>query len=214
MEALRKVFPSANITFRLADPAYRSREPAERRALELAASARPSAEISLELAASEFDAASLMFDLHSRGIVASTRSSDATVGADPVGAIKDLLAIADQRFEARRYEAAARSLRRGAGPRPAQPEREEGRPGGDRGARPRAGAQHREAGQGPGPAHDARGPHAREHRPSGGLPASRASTASGTCRSILKICPIAEETALLIFARLASRGIIDLVDAG
>jgi hypothetical protein len=33
-------------------------------------------------------------------------------------------------------------------------------------------------------------------------------------RSILKICPIAEETALLIFARLASRGIIDLVDAG
>ena len=33
-------------------------------------------------------------------------------------------------------------------------------------------------------------------------------------RSILKICPMSEESALLIFARLSSRGIIDLVDPG
>ena len=70
---IRKVFPSANITFRVADEAYRSREPAERRALELAGSGKTLAEISLELRRSEFDAASLMFDLHSGASWPSTR---------------------------------------------------------------------------------------------------------------------------------------------
>jgi len=103
---IRKIFPSASITFRVADPGYKPRDPAERRALELVTSGKTLAEVSLELRRSEFDAASLLFDLHGRNVVAVDRVLEAAVGADPVGAIKDLLALADERFRAKRYDAA------------------------------------------------------------------------------------------------------------
>src|SRR5262245_5176399 len=103
---IRKIFPSASITFRAADPAFKPREPAERRALELVAAGKTLAEISLELRRSEFDAASLLFDLHNRGAVAVDQVLDAPVSTDPVGTIKDRLSIAEERFQAKRYEAA------------------------------------------------------------------------------------------------------------
>src|SRR5262245_31159067 len=104
---IRKVFPSANVTFRVAEAGYKAREPAERRALELVVAGKTLAEISLELRRSEFDAASLLFDLHGRGVIAVDRVMEAAaVATDPVGAIKDLLALADERFQARRYDAA------------------------------------------------------------------------------------------------------------
>src|SRR4029450_490270 len=103
---IRKVFPSANITFRRVQADYKSREPAERRALELVEAGKTLAEISLELRRSEFDAASLLFHLDMRGVIAVDQGGGAALAADPVGAIKDLLSIADERAHSRRYDAA------------------------------------------------------------------------------------------------------------
>lgn len=210
---IRKIFPSANITFRIADGTYHSREPAERRALELAASGKTLAEISLELRRSEFDAASLMFDLHSRGIVAVDQVLDATVGADPVGAIKDLLAIADQRFEARRYDAALEAYEEVLALDRLNQNAKKG---------VLAVTEARDRERALSTVKQDKVPVLRmtladltrqNIDPQEGFLLSRIN-GQWDVRSILKICPIAEETALLIFARLASRGIIDLVDAG
>ena len=211
---IRKIFPSANITFKIANPAYHSREPAERRALELVRAGKTLAEISLELRRSEFDAASLMFDLHRARRRRGRPDPRRDRGRRPGGG--DQGPPGDRRPAVRgaALRRGARSLRGGPDARPPQPEREEGRAGGDGSARPRARAQHREARQGAGAA----------HRHSSTSPArtsirrrascSRASTGEWDVRSILKICPMSEESALLIFARLASRGIIDFVDIG
>jgi tetratricopeptide (TPR) repeat protein len=210
---IRKIFPSANITFKIANPAYHSREPAERRALELVRSGRTLAEISLELRRSEFDAASLMFDLTARGVVAVDQILDATVGADPVGAIKDLLAIADQRFEARRYDSALEAYEEVL----------------------TLDRLNQNAKKGVLAVTEARGREralstvkldkvpvlrialvdlTRENiDPQEGFLLSRIN-GEWDVRSILKICPMSEESALLIFARLASRGIIDFVEVG
>src|SRR4029450_155363 len=84
---IRKVFPSASITFRVIEPGYKPREPAERRALELVAAGKTLAEVSLELRRSECAAPSLLFDLHTRHVVAVDQVLEAAVSSDPVGTI-------------------------------------------------------------------------------------------------------------------------------
>jgi Domain of unknown function (DUF4388) len=206
---IRKVFPSANITFRAIDPGYKPREPAERRALELVAGGKTLAEISLELRRSEFDAASLLFDLHGRGVLAVDQLLDAAVAADPVGAIKDLLALADERFRVRRYDAALEAYEEVL----------------------HLDRLNQNAKKGVIAVTDARDrDRALSTVPPDKVPVLRMSMADLTrenidpqegfvlsringqwdVRSILKICPMSEESALLIFARLLSRGVIEL----
>ena len=208
---IRKVFPSVNITFRVADQAYKPREPAERRALELVVSGKTLAEISLELRRSEFDAASLLFDLHGRGVVAVDQVLEAALAADPVGAIKDLLAMADERFQARRYDAALEAFEEVL----------------------HLDRLNQNAKKGVIAVTDARDrERALSTVPPDKVPVLRMSMADLTrenidpqegfvlsringqwdVRSILKICPMSEESALLIFARLLSRGVIELTD--
>lgn len=208
---IRKVFASANITFRVVDASYKPREPAERRALELVAAGKTLAEISLELRRSEFDAASLLFDLHGRGVVAVDRVLDVAVGTDPVGVIKDLLAIADERFQAKRYDAALESyeevltldrLNQNA----------------KKGLIAVTEARDRERALRTVPPDKvpvlrmAMADLTRENiDPQEGFVLSRIN-GQWDVRSILKICPMSEESALLIFARLLSRGVIELTD--
>jgi hypothetical protein len=206
---IRKVFPSASITFRSADPGFKPKEPAERRALELVAAGKTLAEISLELRRSEFDAASLLFDLYNRGAVAVDQVLDAPVSTDPVGAIKALLSVAEERFQAKRYDAAFETYEEVlALDRLNQHAK--------KGLLAVTEARDRER--------------ALRTVPHDRIPVLRMSLADLTrenidpqegfvlsringqwdVRSILKICPMSEETALLIFARLLSRGVIEL----
>ena len=100
---IRQAFGSALTSFKVKAGGERPSEPAEARALELAAAGRTLAEIALEMHRSEFDAASVLFALHQRGLVEAA-PPDAETPADVVGTIHDLLAAGQKRLEERRYE--------------------------------------------------------------------------------------------------------------
>jgi hypothetical protein len=90
-------------------PAPAAADTVEKQVLALAAAGKNLAEMSLELRRSEFETAALVFDLHSRGLVAVGVVRPDTQAADPVGAIQVLLALAYQRLQEKRYEAALKA---------------------------------------------------------------------------------------------------------
>jgi hypothetical protein len=101
----RTVFPDPAGTFAVATGAS-SGNPAEARALELAAAGRTLPEIAIEMRRSEFDAAAILLGLFERGLVQPGRSASAPQPADPVGAIQRLLSLAaDRMLQGRHKEA-------------------------------------------------------------------------------------------------------------
>ncbi|HVR72268.1 MAG TPA: DUF4388 domain-containing protein [Vicinamibacteria bacterium] len=102
---MRDAFGSPLSSFKVKDGGARPGDPAEARALDLAAAGRSLAEIALDMHRSEFDAASLLFALHGRGLVEAAPAATEAL-ADPVGTIHDLLAAGGKRLEERRYEEA------------------------------------------------------------------------------------------------------------
>ena len=105
-QRIRNVFPSTAVSFKLLGTPSDVSDAAERQALGLAAAGKTLAEMSLEMRRSDFETAALLFQLHQRGAVAVDRVGEDTVGPDPVGAIKDLLSLAGQRLNERRYDTA------------------------------------------------------------------------------------------------------------
>jgi hypothetical protein len=106
---IRAVFPNLETTFRTNGPPPAAADSLEKQVLGLAAAGKSLAEMSLELRRSEFETASLLFDLHSRGLVAVGEVRPDPPGDDPVGAIQSLLALAYQRLQEKRYEAALKA---------------------------------------------------------------------------------------------------------
>jgi hypothetical protein len=102
---IRAVFPSARTRFRVTSGAVPPADPIEARALELAAAGRSLAEIALDLHRAEFDAAALLFDLHQRELIAPDGATPEEP-ADLVGTIQDLLTMATGHVQERRYEEA------------------------------------------------------------------------------------------------------------
>lgn len=104
-ERIRQAFGSPLTSFKVKAGAPAPGDAAEARALELAAAGRDLAEIALDMHRSEFDAASLLFALQQRGLIEATRAH--TEGpADVVGTIQDLLAAGNKRLDEHRYEEA------------------------------------------------------------------------------------------------------------
>ncbi len=108
-QRIRSVFPNMETTFKVNGPPPAGAEAVEKQVLGLAAAGKSLAEMSLELRRSEFETASLLFDLHSRGLVAVGEVRAETQAADPVGAIQALLALAYQRLQEKRYDAALKA---------------------------------------------------------------------------------------------------------
>jgi hypothetical protein len=102
---IRKALGAAPGSFKVKDGAVPPTDPVEARALELAARGRSLAEIALDMHRSEFDAASVMFALHERGLVEAV-PADEERPADLVGTIQDLLATGHKRLDEHRYEEA------------------------------------------------------------------------------------------------------------
>lgn len=208
-QRIRTIFPTMEITFKVEGAGQASQDPLDRQVLSLAASGKTMAEISLELRRSEFETAAIFFDLHARSLVGVDQVRDETKSPDPVGAIQGLLSLGYQRLQEKRYEAAVATyeevlaldrLNQNA----------------KKGLIAAMEARQREKAVRTVPLD--RVPHlavdlatlTRENFDSHeGFVLSRVN-GEWDVRSILKLCPMTEEDALLIFSRLLDRHVIEL----
>jgi hypothetical protein len=209
-QRIKEVIPSMSVTFRVMIGPPEPEDGVEREALRLASLGKSLAEISLELRRSEFDAACVLLSLHRRRLVrVDSLGREAAAAADLVGTIKDLLGVAQQRLAERRYDAALRAF--------------EGVLSIDR--------LNQNAKKGLIAVIEARDRDRtlrtvpldkvpvllmdmvtltrQNFDPQEGFVLSRVN-GEWDVRSILKLCPMAEEDALLIFARLLERKVIGL----
>jgi hypothetical protein len=109
-QRIREVFPSMATTFRVTGAQTEAPlADVERHVLTLAADGRSISEMSLEIRRSEFETAEVLLGLHSRGLVEVGETRGEPPPADPVGAIQALLALAYQRLQEKRFDAARRA---------------------------------------------------------------------------------------------------------
>lgn len=206
---IRKVFPSSAISFQLQGAPRTVEGPVERQALGLVAEGKTLAEISLELRRSEFETSALLFDLLARELVAVDTAFAEARAEDPVAAINELLAQAYQHLQAHCYDEAMKAY--------------EGVLALDRLN------QHAKKGlvavieardrnrtlktipltKVPVLAVDLAALTRETFDPQEGFVLSRVN-GQWDVQSILKLCPMTEEQALLIFARLLERRVIEL----
>jgi hypothetical protein len=105
-ERIRERFPSSEVTFRVEMPSSIPQDPIDRRIFELAAAGKTLQEISLETRRSEFDTAERLCSLCELNVLSVDRAAAEPAAADTVGAIQELLLLAAQALEERRYDAA------------------------------------------------------------------------------------------------------------
>ena len=212
-QRIRKVFPSMKTTFRVVGAPAALENLAERQAMGLAAAGKSLAEMSLEMRRSEFETASLLFDLVGRTALAVDKAEEEPKGgADPLDAMQSLLAEAEKKLREKRYDEARQAYE-------------------DVLALDRL---NQNAKKGLIAAMEARQRERQTHTiprdkvpvlavdfatltkqnldPQEGFVISRVN-GQWDVQSILKLCPMAEEDALLIFARLLERKVIELRDA-
>lgn len=211
-QRIRAVFPSMHATLKVQGAPHAIDDPLERQILGLAAAGKTLAEMGLELRRSDFETASLVYGLHQRGALMVDQVRDESKSPDPIGAIEGLLTLAYQRLQEHRYEAALQAyedvlaldrLNQNA----------------KKGVLATKEAKERDR--------------ARKSVPLAKVPVLTMDLASLTrenfdplegfvlsrvngqwdVQSILKLCPIKEEDALLIFARLLERKVIELREA-
>ena len=106
---IREVFPTTETVFRTTDAPHANLAEVEEQVLDLVAQGRNLAELNLEIRRSEFETAALLFDLHSRGLVAVESTGTPAPPSDTVGAIRELLALAYQRLQEKRFDAARKA---------------------------------------------------------------------------------------------------------
>jgi len=209
---IRSVFPSEATTFKVHGAPHALTDPVERQLLGLAAAGKSLAEIGLEMRRSEFETAALLFELHNRGALVVDRTGDARPPADAVTAIQDLLALAAQRLQEKRFDAALRAYEQVlALDRLNQHAK--------KGLIAVAEARARERTLRSVPlikvpylTMDMVSLTKEKFDPLEGFVLSRVN-GQWDIQSILKLCPMAEDDALLIFARLLERKVIELREA-
>jgi hypothetical protein len=106
---IRAVIPTVRASFVAMPTDPSALDPVEQEALALAAAGKTLGEIALNLRRSDFDAASVMFGLHERGLVALADPGEETRPLDTIEAIQLRLALAQQRLEQKRYDLALKA---------------------------------------------------------------------------------------------------------
>jgi hypothetical protein len=207
-QRIRNVFPSPSTTFKV-NGSPEVDDPVHRQALDLAGSGKSLAEIGLEMRRSDFETASLLFELHQRGAVAVDQATPLPRAVDAVGAIQDLLALAYQRLQERRYDAALKAYEEVLGI-------DRLNQNAKKGLLLVSEARDRERALRSVPltkipvlAVDLATLTRENFDPHEGFVLSRVN-GQWDVQSILKLCPMAEQDALLIFARLLERKVIEL----
>lgn len=208
---IRKVFPSMRTTFRLKGPPITVEDPEERQVLGLVAAGKSLAEIALAMHRTDFDTAAVLFGLCAEGIVAVDTAPEEARPEDPLAAIKDLLTAGYERMQEKRYDDARKAYedvllldRLNQNAKKGLIAVSEVR------GRERALARvalHKV----PVLLRDFVSLTKENFDPQEGFVLSRVN-GQWDVRSILKLCPMAEEDALLIFSRLLERQVIELRD--
>ncbi|HEY6553994.1 MAG TPA: DUF4388 domain-containing protein [Vicinamibacteria bacterium] len=103
---IREVFPTMSTTLKIKGAPHDVEDGLERHALGLVAAGKTLTEMSLEMRRSEFDTADLAYRLYQKGLVAVDQTRDDAKAPDPIGAIQALLGLAYQRLQEKRYDAA------------------------------------------------------------------------------------------------------------
>ncbi|HEY6547217.1 MAG TPA: DUF4388 domain-containing protein [Vicinamibacteria bacterium] len=209
---IRAVFPSMEVTFKLLGSPDTLEVGHERQAVELIGQGKTLAQIGLEQRRSDFDVAHMMFDLYQRGMVAVDQIRQETAGQDPIGAIQDLLTIAYQRLQEKRFDGAIKAYeqvleldrlnqnaKKGLIAATEARSREKAMKAVSLGKVPYLTMDFAELTQHQFDSHE-------------GFVISRVN-GQWDVQSILKLCPMAEEDALMIFSRLLDRKVIELRDA-
>lgn len=209
---IRAVFPTMEVTFKVLGAAPVLESPHERQVLELAVLGRTLAQIGLEMRRSDFDTAHLMFELYQRGVVGVDQVRQETTSADPIGAIQDLLTLAYQRLQEKRFDAALKAYEQVLDLDRLNQNAKKGLIAASE-ARSREKALKSVA--------LTKVPYLtmelveltrQQFDSHEGFVISRVN-GQWDVQSILKLCPMAEEDALLIFSRLLDRKVIELRDA-
>lgn len=206
---IRQAIPSAQATFTVLANGTPPAEPVVAHALRLARGGKSVAEISLELRMSEFDASALLMDLVRGGVLRAEAPESPARAADPVGAIRELLGEAYTRMGERRYDQALAAYEAVLDLDPLNQHAKKGRrAASDARARLRA-ARTVPLDRVPVLTVGFDELTRQDFDPQEGFVLSRVN-GEWDVRSILKLCPIPEDEALLIFARLLERSVIEL----
>ena len=207
---IRAVFPTVRTTFKVGRAPELVQDPAERHALGLATAGKSLAEISLQMHRSEFDTASLLFDLYARGIVAVDKAEAETKGAgDPLGAMQELLVKAEEKLKEKRYDEALQAYEEVLALDRLNQNAKKGLIAVTE-ARSRDRAMRTvPLDKVPVLTMDMADLTRENFDPLEGFVLSRVN-GQWDLKSILKLCPMSEEEALLIFARLLERRVIEL----
>jgi hypothetical protein len=105
-DRIRERFVSTDVGFRVVAAAPPPENPVEARMLELAASGKSLKEIALETRRTEFETAEYLYGLCELNVLAVDRAFDSLPASDTVSAIQELLALARHAFTERRFDAA------------------------------------------------------------------------------------------------------------
>jgi len=207
---IREIFPTAGTSFNVpkgipADVTVRE----ERKFLELAATGRTLAAIALETRWSEFDTAVRAFELHHRGLLAVARIHDAPPAGDAQTLIRELLRMANERYAQKRYDKALEAYEQVLAIDRLNQDAKKGLISVVE-ARSRERAMRGvHLDQVPVLLLDFKALTMQDLDAQEGFVVSRVN-GQWDVRSILKLCPMAEDDALMIFARLLERGVIEL----
>jgi hypothetical protein len=205
-ERIRKVFPTMNTTFKVLPSTPKPEDPVERQAVGLAASGKTLAEISLEMHRSEFETAWLLYDLKVRDSVQVDRIGEDTP-LDTVGTIHDLLTLAQNSLRDKRFDVAMKAFEQVlALDRLNQPAKK-GLIAVIEARKSERATKHIPLDKVPVLTMDFVELTKQKFDPQEGFVISRVN-GQWDLRSILKLCPMGEQEALAIFARLLERKVV------
>jgi hypothetical protein len=206
---IRLVIPSAHTTFnRPPGAALPLPGTPEAQAVELAEAGKTAAEIAQEMRRSEFEGATLLYALLNQGTLAVHSAKDSKDIADPVETIRELMSAAYARIGERRYDQAIEAYDAVLSMDPLNQHAKQGRhAAADARNRLRA-VRTVPMDKVPFLAIDLAELTSHDFDPQEGFVLSRVN-GEWDVRAILKLCPIPEEEALLIFTRLLERSVIE-----
>ena len=208
-QRIETVFPSMATTFRATGDDAPILTDLESQILALAASGRTIAEMSLEIRRSEYETAVLLFDLHTRGLVVVDNTRVEAPPADPVGAIQGLLGVAYERLQEKRFDAARKAYEDVLALDRLNQNAKKGLIATQEARQHQKSSQAIDGTKVPFLAVDLASLTRETLDPQEGFVLSRVN-GEWDVQSILKLCPMGEEAALLIFGRLLDREIIRL----